>query len=203
MAKEQFSISMVNRTQCATILLKYHYLRNISKSFKTGINYGLFKNDDLVGVIIFTGFPVPELVVGMFGLPRAEQEGFYELSRLCLEPTVQKEEHNLASWFLSKCIKNLRSTNNVRALLSYADADFHKGTVYRASNFTYYGLTEPKKDFWVKQTDGSFIKHSRGPVKGREGEWRERSRKHRFVIVYDKTLNIKWSRAVFTEKENG
>jgi hypothetical protein len=146
-----------------------------------------------VGTAIFTGFPVPELVVGMFGLPRTQQEGFFELSRLCLIPKVQKEEHNLATWFLSQCIKSLRKQKTVRAILSYADADFHNGTVYRAANFTYYGLSAPKKDFWIRNSDGSYQKHSRGSVRGLDGEWRDRSRKHRFVLIYDKTLSIKWN----------
>jgi hypothetical protein len=53
-------------------------------------------------------------------------------------------------------------------------------------------LTDKKSDFWIKQPDGSFIKHSRGPIKGLEGEWRERSRKHRYLMVFDKSLNIYW-----------
>jgi hypothetical protein len=192
MAKQDYNVSIITKAQCADILLKYHYLKDISKGFKSGINFGLYKGQQLVGTAIFTGFPVPELVVGMFGLPRTEQGGFYELSRLCLTPDVQQEEHNLATWFLSKCIKALRKQEPVRAILSYADAGFHNGTVYRASNFAYYGLSDAKKDFWIRADDGSYRKHSRGSVKGVNGEWRDRSRKHRFVIVYDNTLNMKW-----------
>ena len=73
-------------------------------------------------------------------------------------------------------------------ILSYADSNFHSGTIYRGCNFTYFGLTEPKKDFYY--ADGT--KHSRGSVKGVEGEWRDRSHKHRFMIVYDKSLTVKW-----------
>jgi hypothetical protein len=153
----------------------------------------LFLDDKIVGVVIFTGFPVPELSKGMLGLDRSDQVGLFELSRLCLEPSIQMKEHNLSSWFLARCIKQLRKTTNVRVILSYADSDFHKGTIYRASNFTYYGLSDPKKDFWVKQEDGSFKKHSRGKIKGLDGEWRKRSQKHRYLLVFDKTLNIKWT----------
>jgi hypothetical protein len=65
-------------------------------------------------------------------------------------------------------------------------------TIYRACNFKYYGLTEKRSDFWIKQPDGSFIKHSRGKTKGVDGEWRERSRKHRFLLVYDRNLTVLW-----------
>jgi hypothetical protein len=110
MAKNDFKIEKISKEEAGTILLKYHYLKDISKGFKSGFNYGLFKEDCLVGVIIFTGFPVPELAKGMLGLGRTEQQGLFELSRLCLEPNIQKEEHNLASWFISKAIRELRKT---------------------------------------------------------------------------------------------
>ena len=192
--KNQYQISRIDKREADFLLSRHHYLKNISKGFKSGYNYGLYKDQILVGVCIYTGFPVPELVKGMFDLERSDQEGFFELSRLCLDPLVQKQEHNLASWFVSRTIQELRRTTTVRSILSYADADFHKGTVYKACNFTYYGLSDPKSDFWIKQPSGSFIKHSRGKTKGVDGEWRRRSRKHRFVMIFDKTLDMKWNR---------
>jgi hypothetical protein len=194
MSKQDYSIQKVSKAECAEILLKYHYLKDISKDFKSGFNYGLMKDGECVGVIIFTGFPVPELSKGMLGLPRNDQDGLFELSRLCLRPEVQSQEHNLASWFVARSIRALRKDTPVRVVLSYADADFHQGTVYAACNFKYYGLTESKTDFWILQQDGSFKKHNRGPVKHLQGEWRLRSRKHRYVLVFDKTLSVLWSK---------
>ena len=147
-----------------------------------------------MGVIIFTGFPVPELAKGMLGLDRTEQQGLFELSRLCLEPTVQADEHNLASWFVSKSIRQLKKDTEVKVILSYADSAFHEGIVYRACNFSYYGLSAPKKDFWIEQKDGTYKKHSRGKTRGVKGEWRWRSQKHRYLMVFDKKLTILWER---------
>lgn len=190
--KSNFSIQKIEKSACAEILLKYHYLKDISKGFKSGYNYGLFFENKCVGVIIFTGFPVPELSKGMLGLSRDDQKGLFELSRLCLIPQVQNSEHNLASWFVSRAIKELRKETFVRVILSYADADFHNGIVYKACNFVYYGLSKPKKDFWIKGPNGTFTKHSRGAVKGLEGEWRDRTQKHRFAILFDKSLKVLW-----------
>ena len=194
MSKHEYSIKKVSKAECAAILLKHHYLKDISKGFKSGFNYGLVKDGVCVGVVIFTNFPVPELAKGMLGLARDDQDGLFELSRLCLLPEVQQQEHNLASWFVSRAIRALRKETTVRVVLSYADADFHQGTVYSACNFNYYGMTETKKDFWIAQQDGSFVKHSRGPVKHLRGEWRARSRKHRFVLVFDKKLSVLWGK---------
>ena len=190
--KQGFHIKTISKEEASTILSPYHYLTNISKGFKSGVNFGCFKNGNLIGVAIFTGFPVPELAKGMVGLDRNNQTGLFELSRLCIEPTIQKSEHNLASWFLSRSIKLLKKETAVRVILSYADSAFHNGVVYAACNFKYYGLTAPKKDFFIRNADGSYKKHSRGVVKGVLGEWRDRTRKHRFVMLVDQSLSIKW-----------
>ena len=195
--KSEFYIDKVYKEEVKNLLYTHHYLKDESKDFKSGYNYGLFKHSEwecplriggCLGVCIFTGLPVPEIAVGAFGLERDQQEGLFELSRLCIDPKVQEEEYNITSWFVSKCIKRFRKDANVRAILSYADSNIHSGTIYKACNFKYFGLTDPKKDFYY--ADGT--KHSRGSVKGVEGEWRDRSRKHRFMIVYDKSLDVKW-----------
>jgi hypothetical protein len=194
--KSDFYIDRVTKSQSAELLLKYHYLKDISKGFKSGYNYGLYKNNDfsplniggIQGVCIFTGLPVPEIAKGAFGLERHEQHGLFELSRLCIHPDTQQREYNITSWFVSKAIKRLRKDTEVKAIISYADSDYHHGTIYRACNFRYCGLSEPKKDFYF--ADGT--KHSRGSVKGCDGEWKDRSRKHRYVIVFDKKLKLLW-----------
>ncbi len=186
--KSDFSIRKTSKEEIKEILYTFHYLKDESKDFKSGYNYGLYKEENCIGACIFTKIPVPEIAVGAFGLKRNEQEGLYELSRLCIHPEVQSLEHNITSWFVSRCIKSFRKETNVRAILSYADSSRHSGIIYRACNFKYYGLTAPKKDFYYE--DGT--KHSRGSVKGVKGEWRERTRKHRFLLIFDKKLNILW-----------
>jgi hypothetical protein len=195
--KSDFYIDHVSKSESAELLLRFHYLKDISKDFKSGYNYGLYKNNDfcplniggIQGVCIFTGLPVPEIAQGAFGLERNEQQGLFELSRLCIEPSTQSSEYNITSWFVSRAIRQLRKDTEVKAIISYADSDYHSGTIYRACNFKYAGLTDPKKDFYY--SDGT--KHSRGKVKGAEGEWKYRSRKHRYVMMFDKNLELKWN----------
>ena len=196
MAKTDYYIDKVSKKQAEDLLLKYHYLKDISKSFKSGYNYGLFEHNDfcplniggLQGICIFTGLPVPEIAKGAFGLERHEQQGLFELSRLCIDPSTQSCEYNITSWFVSRAIRQLRKDTEVKAIISYADSSHHTGTIYRACNFKYAGLTDPKKDFYY--SDGT--KHSRGKVKGSEGEWKDRSRKHRYVMIFDKSLKLAW-----------
>jgi len=194
--KSDFYIDKISKSEAAKLLLRYHYLKDISKGFRSGYNYGLYKNNDfsplniggIQGVCIFTGLPVPEIAKGAFGLERYEQQGLFELSRLCIHPDTQQREYNITSWFVSKAIKRLRKDTEVKAIISYADSDCHSGTIYRTCNFVYCGLSDAKKDFYY--ADGT--KHSRGKIKGSEGEWKERSRKHRYVMVFDKKLELLW-----------
>jgi len=195
--KADYSIDRISKEEAKSLLLQYHYLKDFSKDFKSGFNYGLFKDTDwdcplrvggCLGTCIFTGLPVPEIAVGAFGLQRQEQEGLFELSRLCIHPDTQQDEYNITSWFVSRCIRQLRKDTRVRAIISYADSSFHGGTIYRACNFKYCGLSDTKKDFYY--ADGT--KHSRGKTKGVDGEWRDRSRKHRYVMIFDKKLELKW-----------
>ena len=194
--KSDYYIDRISKKDAEELLLTYHYLKDFSKGYKSGYNYGLFEHNDfcplniggLQGICIFTGLPVPEIAKGAFGLERHEQQGLFELSRLCIEPNTQSCEYNITSWFVSRAIRQLRKDTEVKAIISYADSDYHSGTIYRACNFKYAGLTDAKKDFYY--SDGT--KHSRGRVKGSEGEWKERSRKHRYVMVFDKTLDLLW-----------
>ena len=200
--KSDFYIDRVSKEEIKDLLYTHHYLKDESKDFKSGFNYGLYRNTftdilnigGCLGTCIFTGLPVPEIAVGAFGLERNQQEGIYELSRLCIHPDIQKEEYNITSWFVSRCIRRFRKDATVRAILSYADSSKHTGVIYRACNFQYYGMTSPKKDFYY--ADGT--KHSRGKVKGVEGEWKERTRKHRYLMIFDKELEkkLKWEKDI-------
>ena len=197
MSKDDYSLKLVEKKHIKDLMESYHYLSKEQVTFKSGVNVGLLHKESIVGACIFTGFPVPELAKGCFGLERHEQDGLYELSRFVLEPSHQRREYNLASWFMARSIRCLLSQKqSVRAVLSYADSRHHSGTIYRACNFDYYGLSDKKSDFWIRQSDGTFKKHSRGSVKGIDGEWRPRSRKHRFLKIHDKKLKCLWNKEV-------
>ena len=75
--KSDFYIDRVDKESCKNLLYNHHYLKDESKDFKSGYNYGLFKHTDwdcplniggCLAVCIFTGLPVPEIAKGAFGL---------------------------------------------------------------------------------------------------------------------------------------
>jgi GNAT superfamily N-acetyltransferase len=165
------------------LVKKFHYLGK--KPFRASYSYGLFINNYLIGAMCFHCISAPETAVGAFGLERTDQKGLWEIGRLVIRPEFNGK--NYGSFLISHSIKLLRKKTNVRAIITYAESPRHNGGIYRASNFTYCGLTSPKSDFFV---NGKI--QERGTTKDIDGEWRPRPIKHRFVKLFDSDLNLKW-----------
>lgn len=189
--KEKYFIFRVSRYTTKKLLDPYHYLHK-EGNFRSGINYGLIhrETNKIVGVCVFHSNSAKGIIKGCFGIDSFKLDGFFELGRLCINPHYH--ERNLTSFLVGGAIKLLRKNYNVRCLLSYADSHNHAGFIYQACNFKYYGLTDKKKDFFYIQEDGSFKKLQRGKCKHLKGEWRDKSQKHRYLLIYDCNLETKW-----------
>lgn len=200
---QRYEIHRISHQLADDFLKRHHYLAQQGNGFLGREQYGLFsKEGKFVGVIVFAGISVVETIIGAFeGFDRCSpQDGFWELTRLSMDDELK--EPNLTSWFVSKCIKKLRSEREVRAIISYADSKYHHGYIYQATNFKYYGLTPQKSDFFEEVIGGGTRQVWRGSVKGLKGEWRLRSRKHRYMLVYDKSLKIKWREEPYPKGNN-
>ena len=182
---ENFIISKIGKSVASAFLKKYHYLG--SKGFRCSFIYGLYLGETLLGVCVFHGVSAPETCVGAFGLARNEQEGILELGRLAMHPILNGG--NYTSWFVSRALKQLCKDTKVRAIISYADSSAgHIGSIYRACNALYCGMSSLKRDFYI---NGKI--QERGKTKDVVGgEWRDRPQKHRYVWIFDKTLELKW-----------
>lgn len=220
-----------NRQAERELYLPYHYLSDQSAKHRPGqYTFGAFDDSRLIAACSFAGFPVAELFKGIWGIQdfrSFDQAGFHELSRLCIHPDYQVTK-GLASWFVSRCLKQLKvayakQKKRCRAVLSYADNDQHSGTIYAACNFRYYGLSAPKFNIWTPcppEQGGKYLVPIKRP--GRKEEywkqqsrgWREhlnnggikvpRGRKHRFLIVWDKSLPlVKWNEVKWENNRKG
>ena len=198
----RYVVRPVDHSLADDFLQRHHYLAQQGNGFLAKYVYGLFTKDNrFVGVVTFSGISVVETLIGAFeGFTReSDQSGFFELSRLAMDD--DNKEKNLTSWFVARAIKQLRKDTNVRALISYADSKYHNGYIYQATNFKYYGKTAKKTDFFAL-SNGDYKQVWRGAVKNLEGEWRERTRKHRYMIVFDKELKILWKEEPYPKGTN-
>ena len=198
----RYRVESISKALADDFLQRHHYLSQQGYGFMGKAYYGLFDAEGrFIGCVVFGGISVIETLIGAFdGFTRESgQDGFYELARLAMDDT--HKTRNLTSWFLARCIRKLRHEYRVRAIISYADSKYHKGYIYQASNFKYYGLTDPKCDFHILDK-GTLKLTRRGSTRDKQGEWIERSRKHRYMLVYDESLTVKWQEAPYPKGNN-
>ena len=148
------------------ILNKHYAQRMPSISFA----YGLFKADDMVGVLTIGKPASNSLCRGVCGPEYAHK--VYELNRLITEDGLPK---NTLSFFVGGVLKKLKNENLV--IVSYADAGAgHNGYIYQATNFIYTGKTKRRTD---KYTEGN--KHSRHYTNENNHLRKVRTSKHRYI----------------------
>ena len=139
----EYNLKEVEIRDCRAIdyrqlLSKYHYLANAGRG---GIVKGAYLNDTLIAVCVFS--PLVRQ-----NIPQSKTTT-RELSRLCIHPSYQKR--NLASWFVTRCIKSLPP--QYKTIISYCDTTFnHDGATYKACNFKLD--SEIKPDYWYIDQDG-------------------------------------------------
>lgn len=181
-AKEIFNIYSIGKIEAYDFVRKYHYLGDAK--FFSMFAYGLFHNGELVGAATYA---LPQGVYSMKGWFSAENNdrSILELTRLCLLPDLNGT--NAASYLLGGSIRLLKK-ENVRAIVTLATSDRHVGSIYQICNFKYYGLTNPKSEFWNYKTQ-SII---RCKPRLLQGVWINKPRKHRYAYIIDKTLKCNY-----------
>ena len=177
-AKDIFALRLIDKQIAYDFVRKYHYLGDAK--FFAKYSYGLFHGYELVGVATFACPQGSEALKGWFGLSN-DDKTVLELTRLCMLPELNGT--NATSFLLGGSIKRLKRLG-IRAVITLATSDRHVGSIYQVCNFKYYGLTDPKFDFWSYELQGK----PRGKVKDLQGAWVAKPRKHRYAYIIDKTL---------------
>jgi|SRR5688572_31149138 len=136
---KQFVVSLCARKQISGFITHWHYSNNING---LTIDY-CFKLEDTVGKLIGA------MIYGKIGMAEvwkkyADKEyDIIELKRLCCIDSTPK---NTESYFIGKTLRWLNKNTNIKTVISYADSNFgHEGTIYKASNFAYKGMTRGGK----------------------------------------------------------
>ena len=162
-----FSVRQIESRLTHDFILTKHYsqrLPSISYAF------GLYENDELVGVCTIGKPASHSLCVGICGKEYASK--VYELNRLV---TVDGLPKNTLSWFVSRVLKALRQEDLV--IVSYADTGMgHHGFIYQACNFLYTGMTKERTDKYTPNN-----KHSRHYTDEYNHLRKVRTAKHRYV----------------------
>ena len=185
MSKQNYTVREIDRSDCEEYILFIHYAKRwCSITYK----FGLFLNDQLVGVCTYGTPPSAPLKKGIAGIEHAKD--ILELNRLCLKNNLKNEASILVGRSLKLLPKN-------KIIISFADiSQGHCGTVYQATNFTYHGLSAKRTDWKVKGKEHlhcqTIADEFRG-VKNRAKAMRDkygsdfylepRPRKHRYIFI--------------------
>lgn len=179
-------VRRITRADCEPFIIGIHYAKrwpSISFSF------GLFCQDELIGVCTYGTPPSAPLRVGVCGDNYAND--VIELNRLCLKYNRKNE----ASFLVGRSIRLLPDR---KIIVSFADTEQgHCGFVYQATNFIYCGLSAKRTDWKVRGKEhlhGQTIADEfRGMLNraalmrekyGSDFYLAERPRKHRYVYFH-------------------
>ena len=112
----------------------WHYSENVN-GLRISHVFGLFYQDNLIGAMIY----------GPLGMANTwkkyvnAENQIVELRRLCCIDDTPK---NTESYFIGKTLRWLKKNSDYKMVISYAYTFHnHEGTIYKASNFEYHGLT--------------------------------------------------------------
>ena len=186
-AKDVFFIQEITKEEAYSFIRFYHYLGDAK--FFAEYSFGLFDKNThiLVGCATFSPPQGTVSLKGWFGLEN-DTTDVLELSRLCVLPELNGT--NASSYILGNSIKMLKKYK-IRAVITLADSSRHIGSIYQVCNFKYYGLTDKKTDFYLYE-DGANPR-ARCETKVNHGVWINRTRKHRYAYILDKTLKCLYS----------
>lgn len=177
-ARKIFEIVSITKKTAYNFVRANHYLKDAK--FFSEKQYGLYIGDSLMGVATYSRPQGNVALKGWFGLSNQDST-VLELSRLAVVGELNGS--NATSFLLRGSIKKL-SQEGVRAVITLADSSRHVGSIYQVCGFRYFGLTNKKKDFY--RFDGK--KNPRGSTKSVRGVWVNRTQKHRYAVILDKSL---------------
>ena len=199
---EGYSVKPITRDECSHFILDTHYAHRWPS---VSYIYGLFHKGSLVGCVTYGSPFSPTLRSGIAGSTMAGH--VIELNRLCLAFNRKNE----ASFLISKSLKMLPTQ---KIVVSFADcSQGHRGVVYQASNFLYFGLSAKRTDWALKGKEhlhGQTISDEFRGVKNRAKAMREkygedfylkpRARKHRYITLTGGKL---WKRKTWAKIKYG
>lgn len=139
--RHRVSVELISLAQARHTLEKFHYLHRT----RTGrqLNYAVLIDGVVDGVITYA---YPMMSVPLDGVPSDE---LLEFARLFLMQNIQHS----ASCAIGKTLRRVRQdwqlmfpeAKTPRLVVSWSDTEYHRGTVYKASNFVWYRRTRGEK----------------------------------------------------------
>ena len=148
----QLSIDVCSLSEIKDFIETYHYSKNVN-GVKVSCCFKVQYNGVLIGGALFGSMSTTA-----WRKFSNQEKKVLELRRLVLLDFAGK---NSESRVIGFCLRYIRKNfKDVEVIVSYADPYYnHNGTIYKASNFKYIGLSGRDKGFLDKETGKTY--HSR------------------------------------------
>jgi len=135
---KEFKIELCDRSEIKNFIEKWHYSKNIN-GLKSDFCFKLLDGKNIIGAMIYGGVAMPNVWKKYVN----KEEDLIELRRLCCIDNTPK---NTESYFIGYTLRWLKKNTNIKRIISYADTTYnHEGTIYKATNFTHFGMTAKGK----------------------------------------------------------
>lgn len=156
--KSEWVVLPIDKSTARVLVEKFHYAKSATN---TGVyTHGLFRRGEeffesqCLGVAWWLP-PTKNAAIATY--PEGDWKKVLSLTRLVVADGVPK---NACSFMLSKSIKMI-DAEKWECLVTYADTwQKHEGTIYKATNWEYMGLTKPSPVFVNEQ--GKMMGRKRG-----------------------------------------
>ena len=173
---KHYKVLPISYNDTKPFILDIHYAKRMPS---ITYSFGLFYQNELVGVVCYGSPPSHSLCRGIAG--DEYKKIVLELNRLVLKNNIKNE----ASYLVGNSFKVLPKPS---IIVSYADTNQnHSGYIYQATNFIYTGLSDKRTEWRMKNTN----KHSKTICEQYTLEERknnpdkfeviDRPRKHRYI----------------------
>jgi len=134
-----FKVILCERKDVVNFIERWHYSKNVN-----GITSDYcFKLLDVDGNMIGAMMYGKIAMANVWKKYTDNESELIELRRLCC---INNTPKNTESFFIGNTLRWLKRNTNIKKVISYADTTYnHEGTIYKASNFKYIGITNSGK----------------------------------------------------------
>jgi len=131
-----YDVRRIEHAAAAHFIRAHHYARGCANTSTEA--FGLFRGASLVGTALW----MPPTRACAETVDRQEWRRVVSLSRLAVAPA---EPQNAASLFIGAMLRAMQRGHRWVAAVTFADlSQGHKGTIYKATNWTHIGITRPE-----------------------------------------------------------
>lgn len=207
-------IKLIDKESAKKLILKNHYSHKWNNAGFGVYNFGIFlsgkeEEDECLGVASYGYMKNCRAKIFTHPNPKA---WIIELNRMWIDDCLG---HNAESLLISHSLKMLRKLDkNIIAVQSFADGRLGCGTIYKASNFRFFGFHHTKflrnrrtgevtheQNFTNSQHKSIYLRHNLGFILKDFDIFRVKT--YRYIYIFDKRIKLKFKEEPYPPYERG